>query len=146
MVDKSLLSPVVERYLQAWIGVESWHTNHGHDLSRFYRFVRAVMRYSKAPITGGDLRAILLKRFSSEFNREYLAKVVDRYCSLFEDLYAFSKDKSPFPDVVIEKLNISRYYHTIVFRSNDDESYIETKMSHDWGDDWKEKLKRAQSK
>jgi hypothetical protein len=140
------LSPLVNCYLEAWIGNATWHTFHHTDKTRFYRFVKAAIRYSRTSITGDDLKELLIQRFSGKFNKTYLINRVEYFASLFDDLYDFAKAEFIFPDELVEKKNISRYYHELTIRVNFDESVIELKMSHEWGIDWKNQLAQMEKR
>jgi hypothetical protein len=104
------------------------------------------VRYARSPISGGDLRKILIQRFTGQPNQEYLTERTDRYVMLFEYLYDFSTTEFIFPDPLIEKRDISRYYHELSVRSNHNESYIGMKMTHEWGNDWEEQMNKKCSK
>jgi hypothetical protein len=149
------LPPSIQPYFTAWIMVDTWHTGHPDDLQRFYKFVWAVHRYcrprrdakkSKKRLPGdGEIRKAIIDARRDSFNAEALEEYAEQYSSLYMHLLDFANTPN-YPDHLIEKKNILRYYHQM---ERDLGGYaakfedIAIHMRRDWGEDWEEKLEQA---
>lgn len=134
------LSPVVDRYFQAWIGRDSWHTGHPNDLEYFYKFVRAVSTYSKKPVGDDELRTLITEAAKGKIDPDQLAEKATHYVHLFRHLYDFTK--TPFPDPLISRNNIHAYYMDLTFQFGyDRKEQIAEVMRQVWGDDWEKQLR-----
>ena len=59
-----MLSVKAQKACDNWVSIADWHTNQQYDRERFYRFVHAVITYSrKSPISNEDLQALIKRKF-----------------------------------------------------------------------------------
>ena len=141
------LSPVVFRYFDAWIRHDTWDSLHTLDDERFYRFVKAVLRYSRRRLSPGDLEEIIVDRWKKRRVSSALDRAAERYRKLYRTLVAY-ETTTGFPDALIEQTNILKCYNQLRRRQKGKQStdYIQRKMAEDWGNDWETKLKHAINK
>lgn len=86
------LSKIIDRNFNAWIDVPTWHTNHPADDERFYRFVWAVVSYSRSRRPSeADIRELIQRRWVGQLEHQYLEAKAQRYANLYESLYEFGK-------------------------------------------------------
>src|SRR5919197_5186345 len=98
------LSRVVSRYFDVWICRDSWDSHHPLDDERFYRFVKAVARYSRrrAP-SPADVHALIIKKWSGQgVDHVELEKIATEFAELYQTLLNYEKT-SGFPDPLIER-------------------------------------------
>jgi hypothetical protein len=87
-------SPKIKKAFDAWVTVETWHTDHILDNQRFYQFVRAVLVYSRKKPSESFIREELLKIWSGKLDEKYLINKINQFTSLYEHLYSFGKLKN----------------------------------------------------
>ena len=131
------LSPVVGNYLEARICRESWDSHHPLDNERFYRFVKAVARYSRRTPSSGDIHSLIVSRWGPSARR-----AAARFVELYETLLAYEKTRG-FPDALIERTDIVRYHLELSIRGSRNARSIDRAMTDAWGDDWQTKLDMA---
>ena len=144
------LSPVVERYFDAWIRRRTWDSGHALDTANFYRFVKAVARYSRKPPSAADIYALILDRRGwkgpesgtiAETVQELLAERAKELLDLYQTLLDYEKTKG-FPDPLIERTDIVKFY--VKLRGTKDER--DSRMREVWGSEWRkqydEEMKR----
>ena len=91
------MSIIVSRFYQAWLNGDKLFENY-HDIQRFYKFVKACMKYCKSPKPNGQwlrhyLKKDLLEKFhDNELAEEYTQKAV----SLFDHLRDYHLTNLPY--------------------------------------------------
>jgi hypothetical protein len=88
------MSPLVKRHFDKWIKCGTWHTGHPADQERFYRFVWAVVSFSRAPITEQMVREEILARWVGKFDADYLEQRSLHYACLYQELFDFAKTRN----------------------------------------------------
>ncbi len=132
------LSPVIARYFDSWICHDTWDSHHLFDRERFYRFVKAVARYSRRAPLPGDVQALIVDRWRHRRVRTALHRATERYGALYQTLLEYERTRG-FPDALIERTNIVRYYLRLAPRSPNAQHFDRT-MTNVWGKDWQKKL------
>ena len=136
------ISKVVGRYFDAWITLDTWDSFHPLDMQRFYRFVKAVVRYSRNPPSPSDVRALITARWHDQRPVDALDQAADRYAAIYETLISYEKTGG-FPDALTERTSIVKFHGQLSSQENSSAQHIETTMSHVWGKDWQKKLAAA---
>ena len=136
------ISKVVGRYFEAWIALDSWDSFHPLDLQRFYRFVKAVARYTRKPFPPGDVRALIKARRNKQRSADALDHAADRYAEIYETLLEYEKTRG-FPDPLIERTSIVKFHGQLLSSQQTSNAHIERIMSDVWGKDWQKKLTAA---
>jgi hypothetical protein len=131
------LSRVVARYFDAWICQDSWDSFHPLDTARFYRFVKAVVRYSRRVASEAEVHALIVERWSEQVESQELDERAKEFAELYATLLAYEKTKG-FPDPLIERTDIAQFY--VALRG--DKHYRNRRMTEVWGKDWHTKLYR----
>jgi len=137
------LSPVVARYFDAWICWDTWDSHHPFDNQRFYRFVKAVVRYSRRrPPLSGHIRSLVVKKWSGRRTPAALRKAADDFARLYETLLEYEKTRG-FPDALIERTDVVRYHLKLTLGKGPNDAHVNRTMTDVWGNDWRVKLNRA---
>jgi hypothetical protein len=138
------LSRVIGRYFDDWISQDSWDSHHPSDDARFYRFVKAVARYSRRRVPSqGDVRALIIQRWSrQEGDNVELEKIANEFAELYQTLLDYEQTRG-FPDPFREGIDIVKCYLKLSIHSQGNDQYINRTMTEDWGKDWRAKLDRA---
>jgi hypothetical protein len=136
------LSPVVERYFASWIDSDTWWKRHPSDEAAFYRFVHAVVRYSKHRVDETDLKDLIIERCTGTLHAEYLEQQAIHYAGLYMHLCDFSA-YTGFPNTFIGKTNIIQYLGELESQmSKAEPSRIAELMVQAWGPDWIENYRQ----
>jgi hypothetical protein len=135
---KKNLPPVIARYFDAWIRIDTWDSQHWSDLKRFYLFVKAVVRYGRPGPSAGDLQELIIDRWRTR------RKAAERYTALYMTLRQYEKSRG-FPDPLIELRDIFKCYNRLKSRSRNAD-YIERRMTKDWGNNWRTLYNEAETK
>ena len=93
------MSRLVEKYYRSWINGPTLF-DHPNDRDRFYRFVKATMRYARSQPNGQWLRHFLEKDLSSKYDKRYVESEIQMAVSLFDNLIDYHRVE--FPDPLIE--------------------------------------------
>jgi hypothetical protein len=98
-------SPLVDKYLLAWIGPSTWTSFHQADLGRFYKFIKALSRYSRKSITQTLSSTVVssAQDVHPEMSPREIQNVAQEYCEIAQHLLQFMQ--APFPDPLIEMRN-----------------------------------------
>ena len=131
------LSPVVGRYFDAWLRLDTWDSYHPLDKERFYLFVKAVARYSRRVPSAGDIKELIVEKWKDRRTISVLNKATCYFMSLYQEFLAYEKTRG-FPNPSIERTNIVRFYYRI--RQGKTNKDIDMRMSEDWGSNWQRKL------
>lgn len=87
------LKPNTEKALDAWLGPETWHTNHDEDMNRWYDFVNQYQRDHGYTIDEVALRETieykLTKKIGERFDNEILRKEIRERISLAYNILDF---------------------------------------------------------
>ena len=135
------LSKTVGKYFANWIHQDTWHTEHGSDMERFYQFVKAVLRYSNHRPGDSRVRRLIVEEAGIAGN-EYLEEKATRFAALYADLLEFH-DTVRFPDALVEKRNPSAYYYALeAAYGGERASEVEREMCEVWGPNWREEVFR----
>jgi len=151
--DKYYMHELIEKYYKQWIASPTL-LGHSLDCERFYKFVKACIRYSKhrsakQDIHGSWLRYFLERDLQNKYQGQYSDKLIHEAVVLFEHILEFSQ--TPFPDCLLEMRDpisvfwqLRRYKRTDVDGKetsyySDDE--IEKIMSDNFGLSWREKYR-----
>jgi hypothetical protein len=143
--SKMKLSPIINRYFDHWT-CNPWHSCHPLDNQRFYRFVKAVERYSrrKAP-SRADIHALIMQKGEEqdlELDREELDELANEFAERYQMLLDYEKTKR-FPNPLVEQTNILDYYSALFARCQGNDQHINRMMTKVWGKDWQTKKDRA---
>lgn len=141
------LSTVVSRYFDAWIVNDTWDTGSQFDMKRFYRFVKAVARYSRNAPLPGDIQELIIQRGGKKRDSTALQKAADEYSSLYQTLMEYELT-TDFPNALIERTNILRFYQRLIRESEvmrqgkrkqekPSEDQVDRAMTHVWGKTWR---------
>lgn len=137
------LPRIAGRYFDAWISNDTWDSYHPLDYERFYRFVKAVARYNRRkPPLPQEISAGIVQRWRGRRATAALRKTADYFVDLYQTLLAYERTRG-FPDPLVERTDIVRYYLTLSVRSGVDEAHVARTMADVWGQDWQAKLDRA---
>lgn len=141
------LSPVVGRYFDAWIRQDTWDSGHRLDRERFYRFVKAVARYSRRPPALHDIRLLIVTRWKQRRQNKWLNREAEQYAALYEELLEYERTRG-FPDPLIERTSTVRFFYALqdssrrAHKGKVDVQHVDKVMTDVWGKDWREKLKQ----
>lgn len=90
-----ILSAKAQKAFDDWVSVADWHTNNHYDRDRFYRFVHAVITYSrKSPISSEDLQLLIKNKFEGRYDEAFINKWAAFYGDLYTELRLFTELKS----------------------------------------------------
>ena len=113
------------------------------DNQRFYRFVKAVARYSRRrPPLPRDIKACILKRWRGRRAAAALNKTADQFVDLYQTLLEYERTRG-FPDALIERTNIVRYHLALTSTARPNPQHVERMMTDVWGTGWRARLDRA---
>src|SRR5919198_6523312 len=139
------LSPTVSRYFDDWMCWEQWHSCHPLDNERFYRFVKAVARYSRKAPSRADVYALILERWSGQeidLDDAGLDEAATEFAERYRMLMDYEKTKG-FPNPLIERRSILEYYNMASAQCQGDKQRLNRKMTEAWGEDWQTKVDKA---
>jgi len=126
------LPPIVRRYFDAWISLDTWDSFHALDMERFYRFVKAVVRYSRHQRPSSTrIRAFIIERWKGQREEAELNKEADHVAELYQTLLEYERTTG-FPDPLIERKDIVRYHLRLKATRTSEGQYRRT-MSEVWG-------------
>ncbi len=89
-----------------------------------------------------EIRKAIIEARRHTFNAEALEDEAQYFSSLYNHLLDFANTPN-YPDHIIEKKNILRYYFQLEYQLGGyaaKPEQIATYMKRDWGEDWEEKL------
>lgn len=84
-------SPNVREAFSRWIRTSTWYKSHPNDEQRFYKFVWAVIVYSRRRPTEQELQQEIIAYWTGRFDSTQLEQFAHQYASLYEHLYTFGK-------------------------------------------------------
>jgi hypothetical protein len=142
MEPKAKLSQVIGRYFDAWICRDTWDSRHPLDDQCFYRFVKAVARYSRCPPRPSDVKNLIVQKRGAGQISSALRKAADEFEDLYETLLAYEKTRD-FPDALIERTDIVRYHLKLTLGKGSNDAHVNRTMTNVWGRDWRVRLNRA---
>ncbi|MCK5180550.1 MAG: hypothetical protein KAR32_13555 [Candidatus Omnitrophica bacterium] len=97
------MSNLVEKYYKSWIGSHPLLGNQ-NSVEKFYKFVKACLRYGKIFQNGRWLKHFLERDLAKKYyDPKYIEDQKRNIISLFEHLIDFQRTK--FPDHLIEMKN-----------------------------------------
>ena len=135
------LSPLVNKYFLAWINSSTWNTGHDADRRRFYKFVKAVVKYSQKRPSSGTVRRLILAHGKGKLEESVLDSEAAEYASLYDSILGFADIQ--FPDPLVERKNASSHYFGLCAAFGPEaEDRIDKIMKREWGSDWKKKVFR----
>jgi hypothetical protein len=109
-------------------------------MKRFYRFVKAVARYSRKAPLQADVHALIVDRWSDQVADSIeLDEIARKFAGLYETLLDYERTKG-FPDPLIERTNIVKFYLELSIRGRGNDQHINRTMIEAWGKDWRTKL------
>jgi hypothetical protein len=138
-MPKNTFSPVIGRYFDHWICQDTWDSYHPLDTARFYRFVKAVARYSRRAPSSAFLHADIINRWKGRRDHAQLEREADHFSEQYDTLLAYERTKG-IPDALIEHSDIVKYHLRL---SRQSAAACNRIMTQAWGQDWKKKLQRA---
>lgn len=93
-ISKYKMSPRIVTYYRHWINSPTLF-NHPCDRERFYKFVKACIRFSRKKLVGQWLRYFLEKDLPYKFkDKDFIETEIQKAVSLFHTLIEFSE--TPF--------------------------------------------------
>jgi len=135
------LSPVVGRYFDAWIKLQTWDSGHQLDQQRFYRFVKAIVRYSRRRPSSIEVESLIEARWEGRRDSESLEETARHFASIYTAILDY-ENTNGFPNPLIERTNIVQCQIWLA-SENVSEQQLDNSMSHLWGEDWRIQLQRA---
>jgi hypothetical protein len=136
------LSPVVHRYFEAWIHRNTWDSYHSQDNEKFYRFIKAIARYSRRVPSPADIYTLIVERWKGQRDSAKLDETAERFADLYQTLMDYEKTGG-FPDPLIERTDIVKYHLELSVHSRDNRQHVNMTMTDVWGKDWRTKLDKA---
>ena len=144
------LSPVVSRYFDVWIINDTWDSGHRLDRERFYRFVKAVVRYSRKIPSPGDIQELIEQQWQKTRSPKALQAAADEFSSLYQTLIEYERIND-FPNAMIERKNIRSFYHRLIreyeiiqkgkrIPEKPSKHHIDDVMTRVWGKSWRSQL------
>jgi len=85
------LSPNVRRAFERWVRASTWYTGHPLDERRFYRFVWAVLEFSRRRPSERELQAEIVAFWKGRFDPDQLIYKARAYASLYQTLIEFAR-------------------------------------------------------
>ena len=106
-------------------------------MERFYRFVKAVLRYSRNRPGDSEIRKLIIAKGGEVLkDQECLNREAERFSSLYFDILEFHD--TPFPDAIVEQKSPIACYHALEFAFGRDRTEdIDQGMQSIWGSDWR---------
>lgn len=150
VAPKFRMSKLIEKYYLVWINGPTL-LEHPLDRDRFFRFVKACIRYSRQELHEGWLRYFLERDLQKRYtNAQYREELITEAVILFQHILDFNK--VTFPDPVLEmrnpyavKLQLQRYYYTDKDgkrRPTYSEDEIEKILKDNFGASWEENYRK----
>jgi 3'-phosphoadenosine 5'-phosphosulfate sulfotransferase (PAPS reductase)/FAD synthetase len=65
------LKPNSEKALDAWLGPQTWHTNHDLDMERWYSFVDQYQRDHGFQINEPELQKLIENKLSEQIGKKF---------------------------------------------------------------------------
>ncbi|MBI4307929.1 MAG: hypothetical protein HY684_03905 [Chloroflexi bacterium] len=96
-------SPLIDRYFNGWIGLFTWDSKHPYDMARFYKFLKALGRYSRKRGWLGRLHrkiVIAAADYHSSLAKEHIRQMADFFVREAETIFFY--ESTPFPDALVE--------------------------------------------
>ena len=140
---------LIEKYYKGWIKWPTLLQAHP-DRERFYRFVKACIRYSRRNIDTGWLRYFLERDLAKRYSEQYRDEIIAEILILFERILDFNK--TSFPDHILEMKNPYAIYGVLrrygyVDKDGKEKPYysdakIEKILRDNFGPSWREDYRR----
>lgn len=131
------LPPVVGNYFHGWIRLSTWASGHGSDDERFFRFVKATLRFMRRkPITEQQLQDLILEHGAHACSGEHLVQEARERASLYQSIREY--ERSSFPDPLTEKTSVVGCYFALTRAFGDEDPRVHYGMCELFGDDWRE--------
>ena len=100
------LSSETIKKLDAWIKVDTWHTNHKLDMDRWYDFINQYQKDHGCSIDEAALREIIEKKDQVKFERIHLIQFGDFAlifeCVYYEETEDYNKHKEIHQEILFE--------------------------------------------
>src|SRR6516164_8403786 len=106
------LSSIIARYFDIWIRQETWDSGHWSDRERFYRFVKAVKRYSRRPVSSDQIQTLMIDRWRHRRDSTVLEIKVEKYGEIYQILLEYERTPD-FPDALIDCKNTLAFYNRL---------------------------------
>ena len=141
---------LVEKYYSVWINGPAL-LGHPLDNGRFYKFVKACLRYSRKRVHEEWLRYFLERDLKERYtNEQYRDELISELMILFQHILDFNRVS--FPDHVLEmrnpylvKMELERYHYIDENgseKSLHSDSQIERILADNFGASWREDYRR----
>lgn len=134
------LSPVIQRYFDAWIQMDTWDSYHPLDQERFYRFIKSVKRYSKRKPAPSEIEKMIIERWKGRRVKRHLIASAQRYASRYEIILKYEATRG-FPNWLIERTSLPRCYLALAIDEVSPKKINEI-MTRLWGKDWQSELEK----
>ena len=150
MGTKYQMPKLIKRYYLAWVNGPTL-LEHPLDRDRFFRFVKACIRYSRQEVHEAWLRYFLEKDLQKRYtNEQYREQLIIEVIILFQAILDFNKVS--FPNPILEMRNpysvmmaLESYYYTDK-NGNKRPAYsrdeIEKILTDNFGSSWEEDYRR----
>ena len=150
MEAKYRMPKLIEKYYLVWVNGPTL-LEHPLDRDRFFRFVKACIRYSRQELHEGWLRYFLERDLQKRYtNEQYREQLISEVVILFQHILDFNK--VGFPDPVLEmrnpylvKMALERYYYTDrngIRKPAYPKDKIEKILTDNFGPSWEENYRR----
>ena len=83
------LSPKVKEAFDQWARTETWYKANLPDEVGFYKFVWAVLEYSKRRPTENEINDLLIEQWKGKLDLQYLENRARKYSGLYVTLLEF---------------------------------------------------------
>jgi hypothetical protein len=147
-------SEMIDRYFLAWIRIDTWHTAHPSDMERFYKFVKALKRYSrkKSALNISENIKKAVREHHPNFNEDYLDEMAQDFSSTVFQILDY--EKAPFPDPLVEMNDpyaVSLHLGTLrkydsngrsmpLYSEEQIEKFLVRHFGKDWEERWNERI------
>lgn len=86
------LSPCVQKEFDNWINRAQWHTGHRTDEELFFRFVYAIVQFSRKQLPADDdIESLILQKWRGKMGDAVLEEKAAYYSNLYSTLSHFAQ-------------------------------------------------------
>lgn len=142
-------SKTIDKYFIAWISVDTWDSHHAYDMKRFYKFLKALLQYSRKPWLGLLHENIIqaVKKEHPYFDEGTANESAGFFSSLAVRIYDFNSTVFPDPLVemknpysVLTQLRRQKIYSNgnskPLYSENQINSILEENFGENWQEEW----------
>ncbi|NOZ74438.1 MAG: hypothetical protein GXO90_03545 [FCB group bacterium] len=141
-MKKYTMSPLIAKYYNNWLSGPTL-LGHPNDEKRFYKFIKACVRYSRKSKNGVWLKYFIERDLKEKYTEDYFNSVCLEAISIFDHIIDYLQVH--IPDYSIEMKNpyyVASDLRRIIKDDGDpymSEKEIENYLIEKFGDNWREK-------